>query len=96
MAAMEDHTVDANLLTNTPVPLTTEQYNFCRAIDAMRMAPAWYSREPFWLVAHPGDLARDWPEVPVYVCGLRVAEIPACPPGSFYLAGREDYQLESV
>ncbi len=72
--------------------LTTDQYNFCRAVDAMKLDLLRGGKEPRWLVAHPGLLALIWGQLDgerlteVRVCGLKVMELKTCPPGSFYLS----------
>ena len=80
-------------MADTP-QMTTDQYNFCRAVEAMRLDLLRSGKEPAWLVAHPGLLALIWGQVDgerlteVRVCGLRVVELSTCPPGSFYLTHR--------
>jgi hypothetical protein len=75
-------------------PLTTDQFNFCRAGEAMRLDLLRSGKEARWLVAHPSVLALTWGEVDserlteVRVCGLRVVELDSCPPGAFYLTHR--------
>ena len=75
--------------------LTTDQYDFCRAVDAMRLDLLRRRKNPAWLVAHPVLLAQIWGQgdggrpTEVRVCGLKVAELSTCPPGSFYLSHRK-------
>jgi hypothetical protein len=75
--------------------LTTDQYNFCRAVEAMKLDLLRSGKEPAWLVAHPGVLALTWGPIDgerptgAKVCGLQVVELSTCPPGSFYLSHRK-------
>lgn len=68
--------------------LTTDQYNFCQAVEAMRLDLLRSGKEARWLVAHPGLLALTWGRVDEEFCGLQVVELDACPPGAFYLTHR--------
>ncbi len=68
--------------------LTTDQYNFCRAVEAMRLDLLRAGKEARWLVAHPGVLELTWGEVDGRLFGLQVVELSSCPPGSFYLTHR--------
>jgi hypothetical protein len=43
-------------MADTP-QMTTDQYNFCRAVEAMRLELLRSGKAPAWLVAHPGVLA---------------------------------------
>lgn len=65
--------------------LTTDQYNFCRAVGAMKVDLLRSGKEPGWLVAHPGELSLTWGETPAEVCGLRVVELESCRPVRFSL-----------
>ncbi len=75
-------------MADTP-QLTTDQYNFCRAVEAMRLDLLRSGKEASWLVAHPGVLALTWGQVDGDLCGLKVVELSSCPPGSFYLSHRK-------
>jgi hypothetical protein len=74
-------------MADTP-QLTTDQYNFCRAVEAMRLDLLRSGKEAAWLVAHPGVVELVWGQIDGYLCGLRVMESEASPPGSFYLTHR--------
>jgi hypothetical protein len=74
-------------MADTP-QLTADQYNFCRAVEAMKLDLLRSGKEPAWLVAHPGVLALTWGQVDEELCGLKVVESGACPPGAFYLTQR--------
>ena len=76
-------------MADTP-QLTTDQYNFCRAVEAMKLDLLRSGKEAAWLVAHPGLLALTWGQVDgPSSCGLKVVELSTCPPGSFYLTHRK-------
>ncbi len=70
-------------------PLTTDQYNFCRAVESMRLDLLRAGKEAKWLVAHPGLLALTWGQVDGELLGLKVVESSDCPPASFYLSHRK-------
>jgi hypothetical protein len=64
--------------------LTTDQHNFCLAVEAMKLDLLRSGKQAAWLVAHPGVLQLIWGQVAGELCGLRVVESRACPRGSFY------------
>lgn len=66
--------------------LTTDQHNFCLAVEAMKLDLLRSGKQAAWLVAHPGVLQLTWGQVAGELCGLQVAESHACPHGSFYLS----------
>ena len=68
--------------------LTTDQQNFCRAVEAMKLDLLRSGKEPAWLVAHPGLLQLTWGQVDGQLCGLKVLESSSCPPASFYVTHR--------
>lgn len=71
-------------MADTP-QMTTDQYNFCLAVEAMKLDLLRRGKRAAWLVADPGLLARIWGQVAGELCGLQVVESGACPPGAFYL-----------
>lgn len=74
--------------------LTTDQANFCRAVEAMKLDLLRSGKEARWLVAHPGLLAHVWGPAEgarlagASVCGLQVLELPGCPADAFSVTHR--------